>query len=295
MKVLLTGATGFIGSQLVHRLVSEGHQVAIVVRPESKLDVLDAVLPLVQVHLYNGSYSSLVRALEMAGPELVFHVASFFLAQHKSSDVDGLISSNVLFGAHLLEAMDQSSVKLLVNTGTSWQNYKGPLFNPVNLYAATKQAFEDIIHYYSEARELRVVTLRLFDTYGAGDPRPKLLPLLKRAALTGEILEMSPGEQMVDLVHIDDVIDCFIAAGVRLIQGEVRSNEVYAVCSGDPISLRDLVETLAQMAGKKLNVKWGVRPYRKREVMHPCTSGCTMPGWSPRISLAVGLREYIES
>jgi nucleoside-diphosphate-sugar epimerase len=295
VKVLLTGATGFIGSQLTQRLVAEGHQVAILVRPESSLEILQTVLPQIQVHVYDGSYASLVQALGLAQPELVIHVASFFLAQHKSSDIDGLISSNVLFGAHLLEAMDQSGVKLLVNTGTSWQNYKGPLFNPVNLYAATKQAFEDIIHYYSEARELRVVTLRLFDTYGAGDPRLKLLPLLKRAAITGETLEMSPGEQMVDLVHVDDVVDCFVAAGVRLEQGAVRSNEVYAVCSGEPISLRDLVGTLSQMAGKKLNVKWGVRPYRKREVMHPWTPGCTLPGWSPRISLAVGLRAYIES
>ena len=295
MKVLLTGATGFIGSQLTQRLISEGHQVAIVVRPESSLEILQAVLPQIQVHVYHGSYASLVQSLELTQPELVIHVASLFLAQHKSSDVDGLISSNVLFGAHLLEAMDQSGVKLLVNTGTSWQNYKDQKFNPVNLYAATKQAFEDIIHYYSEARELRVVTLRLFDTYGTGDLRPKLLPLLKRAAITGETLEMSPGEQMVDLVHIEDVVDCFIAACVRLIQGEVRSSEIYAVCSGEPISLKDLVGTLAQMAGKKLNVKWGVRPYRKREVMHPWTSGCTLPGWSPRISLMAGLREYIES
>ena len=154
---------------------------------------------------------------------------------------------------------------------------------------------ESLLTYYVEAQGFKAITLKLFDTYGPSDTRLKLLPLLKRAANTGETLEMSPGEQMVDLVHVEDVMDCFIAAGVRLLQDEVSSPEVYAVCSGEPLSLKDLVETLAQMAGKQLNVKWGVRQYRHREVMQPWTSGCTLPGWSPRISLAAGLREYIES
>lgn len=295
MKVLLTGATGFIGSQLTHRLVAEGHQVAIVVRPESQLDVLDAVLPLIQVHFYDGKYSSLILALELSQPELVFHVASLFLAQHKPEDVARLIESNLNFPTQLLEAMSQVGVRQLINTGTSWQHYQNEDYNPVNLYAATKQGFEALLAYYVEAQGFRAITLKLFDTYGPGDTRPKLLPLLKRAAITGETLEMSLGEQMVDLVHVDDVVDCFFAAGVRLIQGEVKSHEVYAVCSGEPIALRDLVGAFAQIAGAKLNVKWGVRPYRMREVMHPWSSGCILPSWSTRISLAAGLREYIES
>ncbi len=295
MKVLLTGATGFIGSQLTQRLIAERHQVAIVVRPESKLEILQAILPQIQVHVYDGSYASLVQALGLAQPELVIHLASLFLAQHNEEDVSRLIESNLKFPAQLLEAMSQLGIHHLINTGTSWQNYKNNEYKPVNLYAATKQAFESLLTYYVEAQGLKAVTLKLFDTYGPGDTRPKLLPLLKRAVNTGETLEMSPGEQMVDLVHVEDVMDCFIAAGVRLLKGEVSSTEVYAVCSGEHLSLKDLVGTLAQMTGKRLNVKWGVRQYRNREVMQPWTSGGTLPGWSPRISLASGLREYIES
>jgi nucleoside-diphosphate-sugar epimerase len=222
-------------------------------------------------------------------------LASLFISQHNEEDVARLIESNLKFPTQLLEAMSQLGIYQLINTGTSWQHYQNHAYEPVNLYAATKQAFESLLTYYVKAQGIKAITLKLFDTYGPGDTRQKLLPLLKQAANTGETLEMSPGEQMVDLVHVEDVMDCFIAAGVRLLKGEVSSSEAYAVCSGEQLSLKDLVETIAQLAGKRLNVKWGLRQYRHREVMQPWTSGCTLPGWSPRISLAAGLREYIES
>ena len=68
MKLFLTGATGFIGSQLARRLVAEGHELAIVVRPDSKVEILRAVLPQIHVHVYDGSYVSLLYALEAAQP-----------------------------------------------------------------------------------------------------------------------------------------------------------------------------------------------------------------------------------
>jgi nucleoside-diphosphate-sugar epimerase len=294
-RVLVTGASGFIGSRLVSRLVKQGAEVHILIRPQSDLRLLDAVRDSVVVHSYTGTIESVIRVVNDSQPEMMFHLASLFLAQHKPTDINGLVSSNILFGVQLLEAMDNAGLKRLINTGSSWQNYENQAYSPANLYAATKQAFEDILRYYTEARELRVVTLRLFDTYGVGDPRPKLLPLLKRSAETGDTLEMSPGEQKIDLVHVEDVVDSFIAAGVRLLNGEVTSSEIYAVSSLEPLSLRELVATFARVAGKPLNVKWGARPYRPREVMQPWTCGDTLPGWEPKISLADGLREYLTS
>ncbi len=295
MKVLLTGATGFIGSHLTQRLVNEGHHVAIVVRPESSTEILKTALPQVQMHLYDGSYASLVQAMKLAQPELVIHVASLFLAQHNAEDVSRMIESNLNFPTQLLEAMSQFGICQLINTGTSWQHYQSQVYNPVNLYAASKQAFESLLSYYVEAHGFKVITLKLYDTYGPGDTRLKLLSLLKHAANSGETLQMSLGEQTIELVHVEDVIDCFIAAGVRLLQGEVGSPEVYAVRSGEPISLKDLVGMLAKISGRQLNVVWGARQYRQREVMQPWTSGRTLPGWLPRISLATGLQEYIKS
>lgn len=287
MKVFLTGATGFIGSQLAKRLVAEGHEVAIVVRPESKLDMLQSILPRICVHRYNGRYESLLQALQAAQPEVVMHVASLFLAQHKPEDVARLVESNLNFPTQLLEAMSQLGIKQLINTGTSWQHYQNETYNPVNLYAASKQAFEAMLTYYIEAQDFKVITLKLFDTYGPGDARPKLFTLLRKTARTGETLRMSPGEQLLDLVYIDDVLDAFELALERLPQ--VEKPECYAVSNPERKSLRELVAIYSAAVGKPVNVDWGGLPYRPREVMALWTDFAVLPGWQAQMPLRDGI------
>jgi len=181
-------------------------------------------------------------------------------------------------------------VRLLVNTGTSWEHYGTPPVAPVNLYAATKQAFEAILHYYVEARGLRVVSLKLFDTYGPGDPRPKLFTLLRTVAANQEVLAMSPGEQLIDLVFIDDVIAAFVLAAERLRAEMVKGHECYAVSSGAPLKLRELVELYGRILGTPLPIEWGGRSYRQREVMVPWNTGAAVPGWHPKVALEQGIR-----
>lgn len=287
MKILLTGATGFIGSQLARRLVAQGHELAIVVRPESKLDILQAVLPSIQLHVYDGSYPSLVRALESAQPELVIHVASLFLAQHKTEDVSRLIESNLNFPAQLLEAMSQLGIRQLINTGTSWQHYQNQAYNPVNLYAATKQAFEALLGYYVEAHGFKAITLKLCDTYGPGDTRPKLFSLLRKTAKSGETLRMSPGEQLLDLVYVDDVLDAYLLAMTRM--PEVNKSECYAVTNPSRLSLRELVQIYSETVGRPVNVQWGGLPYRPREVLELWTDHGVVPGWQAHVVLADGI------
>lgn len=286
---LVTGATGFVGSRLVKRLVHDGWDVHILTRAGSNLTELPE-FKLVTNHVHDGSTESMVNCVVSAKPDVVFHLASLFLSQHVSKDVDALIQSNVLFGAQLLEAMKASECSRLVNTGTSWQHYSNEDYNPVCLYAATKQAFESIQEYYVQACGLNVITLKLFDTYGPGDLRPKLFHLLNKAAATGEPLNMSAGEQLIDLVHIDDVTDAFLMAAQRLINGNVTVPEIYAVSSGQALPLKELVNLYGEVSRLNINVNWGARPYRYREVMVPWDRGVSLPGWKPKILLSEGMK-----
>lgn len=288
--VLLTGATGFLGSCLARHLCQLGHTVHIVARPRSSLDLLGDASRHVTVHVYDGTIQSLNKAMADCRPELVYHLASLFIAHHRQRDVPGLIESNVLYGTQLLEAMSALGIRHLVNTGTVWQHHFDRDYCPVNLYAATKQAFEAIVEYYVDAHEFRTITLQLFDTYGPGDPRPKVLNLVRNAALRGEPLLMSPGQQLVDLVHVADVVDAFVMAGSRVLTDTVQGHERYAVSSGAPIRLKDLIDCYQNVLGMPILVRWGERPYRTREVMKPWSRGRPLPGWQPRVSLEEGLR-----
>ncbi len=287
MKIFLTGATGYIGSQLAKRLLLEGHELAIVIRPKSNLKVLHKLLPQIEVHIYDGSYASLFAALNTSKPDLVFHIASLFIAQHKQEDVPQLIESNINFPVQLLEAMNQLGIKQFINTGTSWQHFNNEDYNPVNLYAATKQAFESLLAFYVQSQGLKAITLKLFDTYGPGDFRPKLFSLLRKAARSGETLSMSPGEQLLDFVYIDDVLEAYKLAIERL--SVIQKCEEYAVSSLTTISLRDLVKIYSETVDRKVHVEWGGLPYRTREVFLPWTNFNLLSGWRANVILEDGI------
>jgi len=292
---LVTGATGFVGSHIVRRLLADGWRVHLVVRAGSPLKLVADLETRLTVHRYHGTVEDLSVIVRQAAPDLVFHLASLFLAQHRPEDIEPLICSNVLFPVQLLEAMTTNGCHRLVNAGTSWQHYQDRDYSPVNLYAASKQAFEVLMQYYLETTPLRAVTLKLFDTYGPGDPRPKLIKLLDTVARQSAPLAMSPGEQLIDLVHIDDVVEAFVLAGERLLGSLVEGHESFPVSSGRPLPLRELAALYEKILGKKLPLEWGGRPYRPREVMVPWNEGRPLPGWRPRVGLEEGLASIIES
>ena len=281
---LVTGATGFVGQHLVRHLQRAGWQVDVIVRSTSDTTALKDQPEPVSFYEYDNSMDSVLSILAESKPDVVFHLASLVLSEHQPDDITPLIQSNLLFGVQLVEAMTQVGVTSLINTGTFWQHYEGRAYSPVNLYAATKQAFEDLLQYYIEAQTLRVITLKLYDTYGPDDPRPKLINLLRRLASDGQALAMSPGEQQIDLTHVDDVSRAFLVAADRFIQGVASGHERYAISSGQPLELRAVVDKIQRILGRKLPIEWGERPYRTREVMQTWR-GSSLPGWEPMISL----------
>lgn len=292
-SAIVTGSTGFIGGHLCQRLLSDGWQVHAIVRQDSDTAAMPDE-PGLLLHRHDGTMEGLAAIIASAKPDLVFHLASLFLADHRPDQIEPLLRSNLLFPTQLLEAMVAAGVRAIINTGTAWQHHESEPYRPVNLYAATKQAMQDLLAYYTDARGISAITLKLFDTYGLGDKRRKLIRILGDAARSGESLDMSPGDQIVDLSHVDDVVSAFLVAADRLLAAEEAISEQYFV-SGERCSVRELVAKVELAAGKPLTVNFGGRPYRDREVMVPIVPvpADRLPGWSPRHTLQASLSELI--
>jgi nucleoside-diphosphate-sugar epimerase len=288
---LITGATSFVGRHLVRALLDRAWQVHALARHKAA-PRWSLTAPGLTWHVYDGNTDSVFAAFSAARPDVVFHLASLFLVEHQVADVVPLIQSNLLFGTQVAEAMARNECRKMVNAGTGWQHYQDQPFNPVNLYAATKQAFQDILEYYVQAQELRVITLKLFDTFGPEDDRPKVLSLLCKSAGQSQELLLSPGEQRLNMVYIDDATAAFIQAAERLQAGKVSGHECYAVPAAAPVSLSELAGLVEEILGRPIPARWGARPYRARDVMTPWP-GPTLPGWSCRVSLKDGLRRTL--
>ncbi len=294
MSVLLTGATGFLGSHLAFRLAQQDAEVDVVVRADSAIPFWwGKAASRIRVHRHSGSTEHMIEILKIVRPDIVYHCATHFVAEHEPQHLELLVQSNVLFGTQLLEAMEKTGVRRLVNTGTFWQHKEDGNF-PISLYAATKQAFEAVLDYFVDAHKFDVVTLKLYDGYGPHDRRRKLIPTLLEIAHRPRKIEMSPGHQLIDLVFVDDIIAALQVGAKRLKNRDASLHERFAVRSGSLLSLRDVVATFEKVSDAKITVAWGARPYRNREVMVPW-AGEVLPDWSPRVGLEEGLRRTVES
>jgi nucleoside-diphosphate-sugar epimerase len=249
----------------------------------------------VNIHRHDGSTEQLFEIIKHAAPNIVFHLAAFASVTHTPEDIVSMLQSNIVFGTQLVESMLANHVYSLINTGTFSQHCDNKVYSPSSLYDATKQAFKDILTFYTETTPLKVITLELYDNYGPGDPRSKIMTLLKRAVMNGKSLDMSPGEQLVDIVYIDDVVDAYLTAAERLVTIQEVKDEVYAISSGNPIRLKDLVQAFEQATGRRLQIVWGGRPYRKREIMVPWNQGTTLPNWEAKVSLQEGIKRFMNS
>jgi nucleoside-diphosphate-sugar epimerase len=292
-RALVTGVTGFVGAHLARALLADGIEVHAVVRPGANLHRIPDLVDRVVLHDDEGTAAALDRAVVAGAPEVTFHLATRFVGEHGPNEVGPLVVDNVAFPARLADALARAGAAHLVNVGTAWQHVGGAEYRPKNLYAATKQAFEDVLAHYQERGTLRTVTVNLYDTYGPLDHRPKLLALLRRAVETGQTLELSSGGQLLDLVHVDDVVGALRLAADRCRDGTVAPGSRFSASSGEARTVRDVVAVFDRVAGRPVPVHWGARPDRPGEMLEHWDAGPPVPGWSPGIDLERGLADLL--
>jgi len=287
MRVLITGATGFVGKNLIQKMNRE-YDLHILVRPNSNWEDIG----ISNVFEFSDNTTQLAEYLKEKHIDGIIHLASLYIAEHKTEQVKDIVISNVYLGTALLEACKIAGTKWFLNTGTIWQNYNAPdysnEYHPVNLYSASKQAFMTMAQYYTETTDIRFCTLKLCDTYGPNDTRSKIFALFHQIAKSGEVLQMSPGNQKLDILHIDDVTNGFLLM-VNLIAKNREILDEYVLTSHNHISLKEIAKTFTKVTGQNININWGGRPYRIREVIKPW-KGTPVPKWIPRVNIEKGIK-----
>ncbi len=292
MTALVTGASGYLGYHLTAKLAERGEAVIAVLRPTSRADHLAALGDRVTVHIDDATSDGLTGVFADTEIETVYH-----LAAHRpgggAEDEDATTGANVRFGVRLLDAMADGDCRILVNAGSYWQfNAEGERA-PNSLYAAAKQEFQDILADRVEDNAVRAVSLILFDIYGPGDWRGGVTAALCRAA-RGEAVDMTDGEQVLDMVHVSDVADAFLTAGALIRDGKIGNlHQHYFIGSGHRASLREIAAVFETVCNCPLSLNWGALDYRSNQIFSPCPAEPTLPGWEPHLSLDAGLADIV--
>ena len=277
MKIFLTGGTGYIGCKLIKELNSSEHEIFQINRSLIKKNQHN-------LFKYDGTISSLQNAIKFIMPDMIIHLASMVTNSPDSSQLEEFVDSNLKLPSQLLEVMKENGLRKIIVMSTAWQNYE---IN--NQYTLSKQYQEDLLKFYSNNYGIEGISLRIPDVYGPDDSRPKIINLLKSSQNIKNKLEMSKGEQELDLLYIDDVID-----GLQLIISESQNYfngfNIYSLSSLKPIKLKLLVQLIENKISKKpLNVSLGLKEYRPNEIMKIKKPKNLLHNWKPKTDLLSGL------
>jgi nucleoside-diphosphate-sugar epimerase len=288
-RLLVTGATGFIGARLCHRAVELGADVHAVSRaPQSG----DGDLRWQQADLADeGAVRELVGCVQ---PDVVVHLASEVSGSRDVALVLPMLRANLLAAVNLMVACTATSRPRLVLAGSMEEPDMGdPDAVAQSPYAAAKWGQLAYARHFAALHDLPVIHLRVFMVYGPGqhDLR-KLVPYVTVSLLRGESPQLASGAREVDWIFVDDVVDAFLRAAV--VEGsEGRSLDIG---SGELLTARSLVVRLHELVGGDAEPAFGAIADRVRERVRAADPAPAEEaiGWRPRTSLDEGLRRTVE-
>jgi CDP-paratose synthetase len=289
VKILLTGASGFLGSALALHWHKAGHQVALLLRPTSKPDRLRGLDALFDIGrcTTDAEVEAFVKQVQ---PEVVVHSACAYGRQGETSLQ--LFDANLRLGLVILQALqnDQPQVVSFINTGSA-------LAPEVSPYALSKKQFAEWGRMLATQTcgQLRFVNVLLQHMYGPGDDASKFTTHVLRACQRNDPeLKLTAGEQMRDFIYIDDVVSAYDTLLKQRYQLETVQD--IEVGSGIAPSIRQFVETAHRLTASRTVLLFGALSYRPNEAMH-CLANMTRMtqlGWTPAFDLNAGLKKTIE-
>lgn len=288
-RILVTGASGFIGGRLCQRLVALGadvHGVSRRTAPDSQQSVRWWQTDLADPHEAH-------RLVEIVQPDVILHLAGEVVGARAVDHVVPTLKGNLLSSVNLLLAAVTVGCRRVVLTGSIEEPSQGDAAAvPSSPYAAAKLAATAYGRMFHALYGLDVVVLRVFMVYGPGqkDLR-KLVPYVILTLLRGETPKMSSGLRLVDWIYVDDVVDAFVAAAAN----DAGGGEVLEVGSGELVTVRNLVEQLAPLVRPDAQLRFDSSNDRPLEQVRKAQVERTTEvlGWAPRVPLAEGLSRTV--
>lgn len=293
---LITGGNGFIGANLIRRLLKSDIAVHCIIRQSSDLWRLQDIKNRINFHTVALTDIDRLRLLiRKINPEYVFHFAAYGNSPDEK-DIDTALEVNIRATSNLIRATLDTPYKILVNTGSSSEYGRSDksmritdLPVPESIYAATKAASTLITGYFARTHRKPIVTVRPFSVYGPYEEKYRLVPQAVLSLLHNRPIRLSGGVVRHDFIYIDDFIDVYL----RLMKvKKVKPGMVINAGAGQEFTNREVVDTLFRATRHRTEIETGSHAGRIWDVPHwkaDISETKKMLSWKPTHSLAKGL------
>lgn len=296
MRIFVTGASGFIGSHVTRALVKRGHSVVALAIPNDSMPRLQDIGDRFSIITgTTGDLGILQKSLAEFNPKACIHLAWYVEPGQYLHATDNI--SSLTESLNLLTLLIGLGCRRVVMAGTcaEYDTDFGYLSEdtptrPATLYASAKLSCCLLAQQIAALSKICFAWGRIFYPFGPHEDERRLIPAVIRALRQGDIFPATPGDQVRDYIHVEDVAEAFCV----LI--EKGASGIFNIASGFPVSVRELLETIGISMGRLELVHFGAQPYREWEPPFICGNNTRLKdlGWKPRYTLAEGLSHTID-
>jgi len=291
LKILLTGATGFLGTQLLADFLHRNYQVLIAKRASTNMSSL--LQRFGELEAWNIEGDELENMFRLhPNIDVIVHAATDY--GRDASKPTATFWANEAFPIKLVELAMQYNTALFVNMDTFF-NSNQMAYDHLGTYSLSKRHFQEWGLHCSTTGTIGFVNLRLFHLYGPGDGLQKFVPGMVKRCLAGEEIDLSDGEQKRDFIHIDDAVS---AVGT-ILEAELSMKKGYRhydVGTGTSLRIKDFMETVNRFCASGAKLNFGALPIRNGEFKDACadTHALRALGWEARVSIEAGIKSVIK-
>lgn len=288
IKILLTGATGFIGFNFSNYLLSKGFELDLLVRNTSNLKGLNNHSK-VFVHFYDGEFESVKKVFDTRKINIVIHLATFLDKTDEIKNVELLAEVSIKLTSQIFAAVNNiKGFYGVINAGSIMQMDS----THDNAYSLFKFFQEEIARFNSFKYGTKVLSLLINSTYASGNwNQSSLFNQIKKAIIQNEAIEILHPNKQIELLYIDDLNEALM----RSIELLVSSNKLFLrfkTFGFEKIKIRDLVDMIETKLNYQSNITFGINEndHEKYDTQQDLEN---LPGWEPKVDLDTGLTLYL--
>ena len=296
-RYLITGASGFVGSNLIRKLIDENKEVTILIREDSDLWRINDLVSKIQTFKTDlSNYGKLEKIISDIDPDFVYHLGTYGGYPFQTS-IQKITQVNILNTINLFESLSKcNNLKLIINFGSSSEyGPKSTSMNendeavPITPYGISKLTQTKFAKFYSKNMNLPIVTLRLFSVFGPFEEPGRLIFDIMTSVIKGKTIELSSPFPRRDFVYVSDVIQAIETA----IHAKNIIGEIFNIGTGVMRSVQDVVNNVLEIAKSNNKISWKIKQKRVFDDMTPWVSDTEKTKkilkWEPKYSFSDGL------